>query len=266
MNWTPVVRAKRAVLQVGKLVRGVGMPRGFLAVVAVVVILGLILLLWKVPQWQLASWQSQLRPADSTLTIKDFAQVENEFRATWAQIVGGMVLLLGLYFTWRNLIVSQEGQITERFTRAIEQLDHAKALELRLGAIYALERVARDSEKDHWPVMEVLTAYVRAHASWSSPPKGQREAPPLERPQAIGEIRQRVHPASDIQAVLTVLGRRTRTYKNGEANRLDLSGTDLRGAKLVGAHLEGAGFPDAHLEEADLMEAHLEGQISQELT
>jgi hypothetical protein len=94
MNWTPVVRAKRAVLQVGKLVRGVGMPRGFLAVVAVAVIVGLILLLWKVPQWQLASWQSQLRPADSTLTSKDFAQVENEFRATWAQIVGGMVLLL----------------------------------------------------------------------------------------------------------------------------------------------------------------------------
>jgi hypothetical protein len=39
------------------------------------------------------------------------------------------VLLAGLYFTWRQLAattrsveVSQEGQITDRFTRAIDQL------------------------------------------------------------------------------------------------------------------------------------------------
>src|SRR3982751_6161439 len=34
-------------------------------------------------------------------------------------------------------------------------------LEVRLGAIYALERIPRDSERDHWPIMEVLCAYVR---------------------------------------------------------------------------------------------------------
>jgi hypothetical protein len=27
-----------------------------------------------------------------------------------------------------------------------------------------LERIARDSEKDHWPIMEILTAYVRERA------------------------------------------------------------------------------------------------------
>ena len=35
---------------------------------------------------------------------------------------------------------------------------------IRLGGIYALERIARDSEKDHGPIMEVLTAYVREKA------------------------------------------------------------------------------------------------------
>jgi hypothetical protein len=29
-----------------------------------------------------------------------------------------------LYFTWRTLQVNHEGQITERFTRAIDQLGH----------------------------------------------------------------------------------------------------------------------------------------------
>ena len=60
-----------------------------------------------------------------------------------------------LYVTWRRVIaaertaeaaqqtvaVAQEGQITERFTRAIEQLGSDK-IAIRLGGIYALERVA----------------------------------------------------------------------------------------------------------------------------
>jgi hypothetical protein len=55
-----------------------------------------------------------------------------------AQILAGTALLSGLYFTWRTLQVNREGQITERFTRAIEQLgathdDKSKNLELRLG-------------------------------------------------------------------------------------------------------------------------------------
>jgi hypothetical protein len=55
-----------------------------------------------------------------------------------AQILAGTALLSGLYFTWRTLQVNREGQITDRFTRAIEQLgatndDNSKNLERRLG-------------------------------------------------------------------------------------------------------------------------------------
>jgi len=32
---------------------------------------------------------------------------------------------------------------------------------VRLGGIYALERIANESEQDHWPIMEVLCTYVR---------------------------------------------------------------------------------------------------------
>jgi hypothetical protein len=85
---------------------------------------------------------------------------------TLAQILGSVVLLFGLYSTWNTLQVNREGQITERYTRAIDQLGSNKDLEIRLGGIYALERIARDSARDHWTVMEVLTAYVRQHAPW----------------------------------------------------------------------------------------------------
>ena len=67
-----------------------------------------------------------------------------------AQITGGAILAYGAYWTARNVLVNREGQITERFTRAIDQLgatDDAgnPRLEIRLGAIYALERIAGDS-------------------------------------------------------------------------------------------------------------------------
>jgi hypothetical protein len=90
-----------------------------------------------------------------------------------AQILGGTALISGLYFTWRTLQVTSEGQITERFTRAIDQLgkfddERKKLFEIRLGGIYALERIARESPEDYWPIMEILTAYVRHNAPWAS--------------------------------------------------------------------------------------------------
>jgi hypothetical protein len=51
-------------------------------------------------------------------------------------------------------------RITDNFTKAVELLGEPE-LEVRIGAIYALERIARESKRDHWPIMETLTAYVR---------------------------------------------------------------------------------------------------------
>jgi hypothetical protein len=92
------------------------------------------------------------------------------WRKCWLAFV-----LAGLYSSVQSLNLSREGQITDRFTKAIDQLgaldgDGKPKLEIRLGGIYALERIARDSERDHGPIMEVLTAYVREHA-----PKKERQ-------------------------------------------------------------------------------------------
>jgi hypothetical protein len=56
-------------------------------------------------------------------------------------------------------------------SRAIDQLGKVddkgnKLFEIRIGGIYALQRIARESEEDYWPIMEILTAYVREHAPW----------------------------------------------------------------------------------------------------
>jgi hypothetical protein len=171
------------------------------------------------------------------------AEQKQAFVVTLAQILGGAALLFGLYFTWRTLQVDREGQITERFTRAIDQLG-SERLEIRLGGIYALERIARDSERDHWPIMEVLTAYIREHA-----PRQSEEESNENDPLDIGTV---TPPAPDIQAILTVLRRRTRHYGAGEVEPIVLGGTDLRRAPLAEANLAVASLQGADLREANL--------------
>ena len=62
----------------------------------------------------------------------------------------------------------RERQLTERFARAVDQLGHP-ALDVRLGGIYSLERLAQESPEDHGPIIEILAAFVREHAPWPAP-------------------------------------------------------------------------------------------------
>jgi hypothetical protein len=181
---------------------------------------------------------------EAQLTAKERLDAEADVRSSLIQMIGGTVLLAGLYFTARGFRLTREGHITDRYAKAIELLGSDK-LEVRLGGIYALERLAKDSrERDSSTILEVLCAYVRERAPWPA-----RE----QTGQAPGPAR----PATDVQAALTALGRRQRM--DGEPP-LDLRITDLRGADLVGADLKGALLFFAHLEGSYLWGgAHLEG-------
>ena len=156
----------------------------------------------------------------------------------------------------QDLKNTEERLVTERFTEAVKLLGHEK-MEVRLGAIYALERVSRDSEKDHWTVVETLAAYVRENSPW--PPKKNAEESNGENAEAASKSEEEEYTlATDIQAALTVLGRRQ--HREKEKDRIDLRKTDLRGAELFGdtMHFEKADFSKAHLEGAELWEAHFE--------
>lgn len=265
---------------------------------------GLVLyILFGVGLWWILDWY--INPQNSTQK-KDLIQA-------LGLIMAGVAGAIGIYFTWRGqritreslestqentqeqLRLTREGQITERFTRAIDQLGN-DSLEIRLGGIYALERIARDSpERDYSTVIEVLTAYVRENAPWPPKPPKAPEGPPESSgsdsdeagipdkgvDQAAEQAPQT--PPTDIQAILDVLKRleeerleeerirreEERTPKNEESVaeklrvHLDLRGTDLRGANLVEAHLEGAVLWRAHLEGANLQGATVltQGQI-----
>ena len=143
-----------------------------------------------------------------------------------------------------------ERQLNERFMRAVDQIGHP-ALDVRLGGIYSLERLAQESPEDHGPIVEILAAFVREHAPWPV----RTGASATGNGAGSSGADQRVRPATDVQAAVTILGRRTLAHDQDRA--IGLSHTALAGASLTGAHFEGALFSGANLEGADLFKANL---------
>jgi uncharacterized protein YjbI with pentapeptide repeats len=155
--------------------------------------------------------------------------------------------------TEEELRLTRQGQMTERFTQAVEQLGSNK-LEIKLGAIYSLERTALEEQNYHWPVMEVLTSYVRQHAARK--PDEEPEDPDL----FDSDSQVAVRPTLDIQAILDVIGRRSKQHRSDkkvEYGTIDLSNTNLRGANLQKAYLRGANLKGTYLGGADLLRANL---------
>jgi uncharacterized protein YjbI with pentapeptide repeats len=161
----------------------------------------------------------------------------------------GLFAAGALIYTARNFSLSRQGQVTDRYTKAIEQLGPDKGLDVRIGGIYALERITRDSPRDHPTIMEVLAAFIREHSREQWPLAGLGADPPdhTTRP--------------DVQAAATVIGRRIIRHDRQpiNLNAADLTGADLDGANLDGANLDGANLTGAHLTGANLDGANLTG-------
>lgn len=147
--------------------------------------------------------------------------------------------------------LSEQGQVTDRYMRAIDQLG-SKTIDVTIGGIYALERIAVDSLRDHPTVMEVLAACIREHSRKQWPKLSKK--PGAELPEWPERTTR-----PDIQAALTVIGRRnaTRDRQPIDLKGANLTRADLTRATLVGADLTGATLVDADLTGADLNYAKL---------
>ncbi len=228
-------------------------PVPVLAVAMLTISIWAVYLLWKVPQWQAAAWART-----SNASPRELFEIENDSRSTLGQILSGVAVLTGLIFAWQqlgttsdNLRVSQEGQITDRFSRAVDQLG-SDNLSIRLGGIYSLERIARDSPRDYGPVMEVLTAFVRQNA-------------PVAANAAATPVTAMPRAAPDIRAVLKVIGRRSEEQVDVEieegAGCLDLTGVSLVGVNLSQANLRNTCWNRSDLRAAQMSGANLTNTI-----
>lgn len=186
-----------------------------------------------------ASWWLEHVDGVSGLHGTDLAAAADAVRGRTLAVATGIAALFAVYFSARNADTARQGHVTDRFSKAIEQLGSDK-LDVRLGGIYALERIARDSARDHPVVMEVLAAFLRGH----SHDEGARS-------DTNGWVLR-----SDLRAAFQVIGRRDASQDTG---RIDLVEADLRGAKMIGANLSNVDLVEANLTRVALPKADLSG-------
>ena len=215
---------------------------------AVLFVVALALLWW--PEWLVNQYSGK------PLSRLEYTNAVDEYRKTLAQIIGGFALLVGLYFTWRTTKAAEDGRITDRFSKAVEQLgatskEGARQIEPRLGGIYSLERIAMDSKRDAKAIIEILCAYVRENSPRKYPECDETGVP-------IAPDPQRIKVGTDIQAILYILSRFRPQFRNDASLIFDINSTELYQADLSNCSFDGADLHRAYLERAEMTKINLE--------
>lgn len=222
--------------------------------------------------------------------------------------LGGLLatplLILNAFHAERRTRASEESYLTDRIGQAVEKLgaerivwrDNKQSsepnLEVRMGALYLLERIAKDSPRDHVPVTETICAYIRenankpyidlhaTHENERAAAKRLKIKPNELDASDLAACLTYAVPRADVQAAATILGRRNADaieiemaekyvldLRNVHLDRIDWSNANLAHAIMDGAslneaslcvtNLRGARLKDASLEGADLFKANL---------
>ena len=209
--------------------------------IALVLLVTIWWLWWRLPKQQIRS-----------ITIGDpkaRADIEDNFRKTIGQALGGIAVLFGAVAAYLQFTQQQNAAhdllMSNQIGKGFEQLGNSE-LPVRLGGIYNLEGVMNVSSQYYQPVLEALCAFVRDGT--------------------IGkEINDKTAPATDIQAVLRVIMRRgpgpgivdlaqvkiphanlARVTANEWYKLLGQPGNEIR-AQLGGANLDFANLSGADL-------------------
>lgn len=164
-----------------------------------------------------------------------------------ALVLAGVIALS--LAVWRARVASrqadtaQQGLLYERYQKGAEMLG-SQVNAVRLGGIYALDRLARDyPEQYHVQIMRLFCAFVR------SPIKGPTDLPP-------SGFRQ------DVQAIVEAICARSEEGIAIERKvdfKLDLRNADLFGVQMLNADLSNAWFHSADLRSANIADTNLTG-------
>ena len=144
-----------------------------------------------------------------TITQHRAAALQTARDAARGRLLGlgaGLFAAGTLVYTARNYALSRQGQVTDRYAKAIEQVASPER-NARIGGIYALERIARDSPRDYGTIMDFLTEFIRDY--------DPREHRPSAKPGA-GPPKRTTPP--DVQAAATVIGRRDARRRRPQIN------------------------------------------------
>ena len=195
---------------------------------------------------------------------------------SWSAIIRNIVLAAAAAIAlplavWRSIVASrqadaaqsqadmaqcqsktaQRGLLNERYQKGAGMIG-SEVLSVRLGGIYALAGLAREDPKNyHTKIMRLLCSFVRHPAGdpveAALPRKGETPAAEFNRGwdeagDEEGEDRP-LRVREDVQAVMTELRERSEAQIKIEENEgypLDLSGSSLKGVRLISENLQSA--------------------------
>jgi uncharacterized protein YjbI with pentapeptide repeats len=166
---------------------------------------------------------------------------------------------IALLYTARTYRLTRRGQITDRFTKALERLG-SDEIYVRIGGILALEQIVQDApEQAATDAARVLGHFIRRRASKAALPRNPDDPDGDLPAEALP-----AEPAADVQAALTALTRTESRTHVDPREQFDLHGLHLAGAQLTQADLThvnlfGATLTEANLFAATLTEADLRG-------
>jgi uncharacterized protein YjbI with pentapeptide repeats len=209
-----------------------------------------------------ANWQAAIAQLESERVLSrrnfllELVRLIITSLSTTATIFGGIVLFL-------NFSQGENRLITERFTRSIEQLG-SKEETIRIGGIYALERIANDSPRDRLTIVEVLSSFIRGKQAIKSQDYQQLSGISTDAQAALTVIKRRKIDSSDTDKVVDLSGANLKSCNLLKANldrvklnRSILINGDLRQAKLTGANLSDTDLTKANLTQANLDRVNL---------
>lgn len=210
------------------------------------------------------------------LTAAQASRALTDERRTLLAALAGIGAAATLIYTHLRHQLDRDADATGRYTQAIEQIG-SKDVSVRLGGIYALERLGRDSPSDSSTIVEVLGAFVRQTAA-ASIPASQVPLDVIAAIQVLGRGPTGGALAADFRGAHLVNGplMDVRFPRNADLRGANLSGCNLTEARLVaarlggcdltrailtGANLEGARLSDVDLSTAKLDEVNLSAAV-----
>lgn len=208
------------------------------------------------------------------LPSPQYQEAARNFFLAFAGVFGAPFLI------WRALVahrqanaateqarVAQENYVTGIFSKSVELLGLEREVrttgsdgnlvsrstpntEARLGALYSLERLLDESEKDQRAILETLCAYVRGNSQLQIP-SDEEEAKRFHR----GELPPIPGRRIDVQAAITIIGRRSkRLLQRGKSEgwSLDFRNSNLAGYDFSKLNFDQSDFSDTFLNQAKL--------------
>lgn len=167
----------------------------------------------------------------------EIENLKNELRKSYIQLAGGLFLIIGVIFSYQDLLLTKLNNNNAQFDKIVELLGNDKNY-IKIGAIYSLREFSSANNEYSTISLDILSSYYKDIAKWKDTDLNQSNF----------EL---------FQSLLYVIS----DLRNHDDRQLDISNTDFRNLVLSSIKLNNTKIINSHFESADLKNAKFDNSI-----